>query len=194
MLDLIEYIKQFGLSNLEKKYSIGINRAEQYPNLICLKYSHWASPFSEKLVRQARGIILDESNDWRIISYPYDKFFNYGEKYAATINWNNAKVYDKLDGSLLVLYYYDRQWLVQTSGTADARVKSKSDRLVSRIQNTYDLYRDIPSQKEFANSIKDSPFRKILFSLRNGKSQSIKEALRGIPKSNLKFFYNKFSS
>ncbi len=30
------------------------------------------------------------------------------------------KVYEKLDGSLMVLYFYDRAWHVQSSGTPDA--------------------------------------------------------------------------
>lgn len=109
MINLVENLRAIGLKTLEKKYAININRHKKYPNLVCLKYSHRDSPFNEKIVCQARGIILDEAANWQIVSYPYDKFFNHGEQYAAAIDWNSAKVYDKLDGSLMVLYYYDRR-------------------------------------------------------------------------------------
>jgi len=55
-----------------------------------------------------------------VVSYPYDKFLNYGEPNATAINWDLARVQDKLDGSLMTLYFYDGQWRVQSSGTPDA--------------------------------------------------------------------------
>lgn len=72
------------------------------------------------VVQQCRGIILDESEDWAVVSYPYDKFFNYGESNAAVIDWDAAIVQDKLDGSLMTLYFYNGEWRVQSSGTPDA--------------------------------------------------------------------------
>ncbi|MBL1210412.1 T4 RnlA family RNA ligase [Geminocystis sp. GBBB08] len=119
-MELQEYLRQEGLEQLINNYYIKVNRHQKYPNLVCLKYSQIESPMSEKIVQQSRGIILDESNNWEIVSYAYDKFFNYSEPLASEINWNHATVYDKLDGSLMVLYYYNNQWQVQSSGTADA--------------------------------------------------------------------------
>lgn len=79
------------------------------------------------VVQQCRGIILDESNDWQVIARPYDKFFNLGEGNAAPIDWSTAKVYEKLDGSLMSLYWYDNQWHVASSGTPDAMGECNSD-------------------------------------------------------------------
>ncbi|MEA5472239.1 RNA ligase [Spirulina sp. 06S082] len=122
-MELIEYLRDRGLENLCHQYHIKANRHHQYPNLVCLKYSQIESPMEEKIVQQSRGIILDEEKDWEIVSYSYNKFFNYGEPNAVEIDWNHATVYDKLDGSLMVLYYYDDQWRVQSSGTPDATGK-----------------------------------------------------------------------
>lgn len=36
-------------------------------------------------MRECRAIILDRDNDWKVVSYPYNKFFNYGEKWADPI-------------------------------------------------------------------------------------------------------------
>ena len=51
------------------------------------------------LVAECRGIILDEQDDWRVVSYPFDKFFNYNESKAAVLDWSQGvDVYEKLDG------------------------------------------------------------------------------------------------
>ncbi len=101
-------------------YAIKVVAHRQYPHLISLKYSQIDSPMGEKIVQQCRGIVLDRSQDWAIVSYPYDKFFNYGEGHRATVNWSTARVYEKLDGSLMTLYFYEGAWHVQSSGTPDA--------------------------------------------------------------------------
>jgi RNA ligase len=124
-MELQQYLRAHGLEKLIADYSIKSVTHKQYPHLISLKYSQIDSPMGEKIVQQCRGIVLDRSNNWEIISYPYDKFFNYGEGngevfYSASIDWSTAKVYEKLDGSLMTLYFYDGAWRVQSSGTPDA--------------------------------------------------------------------------
>jgi hypothetical protein len=118
-MELQEYLRANGLEKLVETYHISAVPHQQYSNLVCLKYSMIDSPIGQIVVRQSRGIIFDRDKDWEIISYPYDKFFNYGEGKAATIDWSTAKVYEKLDGSLMVLYYYDDKWHVSSSGTPD---------------------------------------------------------------------------
>lgn len=73
----------------------------------------------ETIVQQCRGLIVDESDDWAIVSHPFDKFFNVGEINASTIGWHSARVYEKLDGSLMSLYFYDGAWQVASSGVPD---------------------------------------------------------------------------
>jgi len=61
------------------------------------------------------------NDEYSVVAYPYKKFFNYNEKFAAKLNWNQpVRVYEKLDGSLCTLYYYDGQWWVSSSGAASA--------------------------------------------------------------------------
>ena len=119
-MELQDYLRTKGLENLTQEYNIKVNRHSEIENLVCLKYSQVESPMGEKIVQQCRGIILNESNNWEIVSYPYDKFFNYGECHAPKLDWDTAKVYDKLDGSLMTLFYYEGEWRVQSSGMADA--------------------------------------------------------------------------
>lgn len=122
-MELQNYLKTKGLTSLQSEYKIKVNRHQEFNNLVCLKYSQLESPLEQLIVQQCRGIILDEANNWSVVSYPYDKFFNYGESSAANINWDNALVYEKLDGSLMTLFFYQGEWRVQSSGTADASGK-----------------------------------------------------------------------
>ena len=118
-MELQDYLRSKGLKKLTQEYNLKVNRHSNFNNLVCLKYSQLESPLGEKIVQQCRGIILDEANNWEIVSYPYDKFFNYGESYAPSLDWDTARVYEKLDGSLMTLYYYQQEWQVQSSGMAD---------------------------------------------------------------------------
>ena len=105
---------------LENTYYIKHRRHKIYPNLVLFKYNQIESPFAELLVQECRGIILDEANNWSVVSFPYKKFFNYGESLAADINWNTARVFEKMDGSLCTVYTYAGKVHVATSGTPDA--------------------------------------------------------------------------
>lgn len=118
-MELQNYLREQGLTSLCNEFKIKVNRHQNFTNLVCLKYSQLESPLEHKIVQQCRGIILNESQNWQIVSYPYNKFFNYGETQAANIDWDSSVVYDKLDGSLMILYYYQGEWRVQSSGTAD---------------------------------------------------------------------------
>lgn len=88
------------LAELKELYGIKTSRHEIYPNLVLFKYSQVESPFSEPLVRECRGIILDEAANWDVVCYTFSKFWNHGEVLAAEIDWNTATVYEKLDGCL----------------------------------------------------------------------------------------------
>ncbi|MEO1623286.1 MAG: 2'-5' RNA ligase, partial [Cyanobacteria bacterium J06632_3] len=100
-LALQTYLKTKGLEALQKAFGIKVRRHRQFEHLVCFKYSQYESPMDERVVQQSRGIVLDEANDWAVVSYPYDKFFNYGESNAAALYWASAVVQDKLDGSLM---------------------------------------------------------------------------------------------
>jgi hypothetical protein len=115
-----DYLAAHSLEELQSAYAIPAKRHRLFPNLVMLKYNQINSPMNELIVQQCRGIILDETNGWAAVSYPFDKFFNYGEPNAAGIDWPHAKVYEKLDGSLMTLYWYQGAWQVASSGTPDA--------------------------------------------------------------------------
>lgn len=118
-LNVIKFLRENSLSALEEKYFIKFTRHNKYNNLVLLKYNQINSPVNE-ITKECRGIILDENNNWNVISFPYCRFFNYGEGNASNIDWKSARVYEKIDGSLMTLYYYNNEWHVSSSGVPDA--------------------------------------------------------------------------
>lgn len=74
--------------------------------------------FSDPIVREARGIIIDIPTG-KILCWPFEKFFNWGEPNAAEIDWNTARVQEKIDGSIIKMWH-DNGWNISTMATIDA--------------------------------------------------------------------------
>lgn len=89
---------------------------------IMFSYDQIRSDFSYTIVREARGIIF-RKGEWEYpVCHAFDKFGNYGESYAPEIDWSTAFVTEKVDGSLMKVWYdlSDRTWHISTNGTIDA--------------------------------------------------------------------------
>ncbi len=97
-------------------YNLKITRDDCY---IIFKYNQLSSDFNLPLVRECRGIILREA-DYKVVCHAFDKFGNYGESYCPEIDWNTASVQQKIDGSLMKVWYDNDKWHVSTNGTIDA--------------------------------------------------------------------------
>lgn len=102
-------------------YCVKISRETMFGRrLVMFKYSQFDSDFTDPLVRECRGIILDEDT-FDVVSYAFDKFGNYGEPYCPEIDWKTARVGEKLDGSLCKLVKFpDGNLLISTNGSIDA--------------------------------------------------------------------------
>lgn len=123
LLKIQSYLREFGLDSAIDKFKI---LAKPKGNLILLKYNQIESDFSYGEVKECRGLILDSSNNWEIVCYPFYKFFNIGESNCSDIDWNTSKVFTKIDGSLISFYFYNNEWNVSTSGVLDAHTQVNS--------------------------------------------------------------------
>lgn len=121
MLKIQDYLLSGkSLDDLAVEYAIKSTTHSRYPELVSLKYNQLNSPRDHPLVRECRGIVLDRTQNWQVVARPFDRFFNHGESLAEDIDWKSARVQEKVDGTLCVVYPYDRLWHVATTGTADA--------------------------------------------------------------------------
>jgi len=68
-----------------------------------------------EITMQCRGLILDEN--YQIIARPFEKFFNLGEMENQLIPDEPFDVYEKMDGSLGILYWYQGKAFIATRGS-----------------------------------------------------------------------------
>ena len=119
MLAIQKYLAEHGLEKAINTFEL---KSRDYNHKILLKYDQLSSAtlmaFPE--VQDCRGIVL-EKNTWKVMSLAFRKFFNAEESNAAKIDWNTASVLEKLDGSMIQLYYdwIDSKWYAGTTGTAN---------------------------------------------------------------------------
>lgn len=98
-------------------YNLKISEDDGY---VLFKYNQIASDFNEEICKEARGLILDSQDDFRVVRYAFKKFFNIDEDYAAHIDWDTAVATEKIDGSIMSVWYARNKWHLSTNGTIDA--------------------------------------------------------------------------
>ena len=127
MLEIQKIIKDIGIDETVKLYSLIYKRKD---NLVLLKYNSIESPKDVIAVQECRGLIL-EYGTWKVISYPFKRFFNIQEGFAVKVDWESLKLFKKLDGSLIHLSYYDdeKMWLVNTSGNINGECRANDTQL-----------------------------------------------------------------
>lgn len=86
---------------------------------VIFNYDQIRSDFTIPIVREARGIIFRKGKWENPVCWPFTKFFNFGEPTAAEIDWGTAFVSEKVDGSLIKVWW-DSGWKISTNGTVDA--------------------------------------------------------------------------
>lgn len=120
MLHIQQYLRQHGVEKTVEDFKL-IHKVKGHLNMF--KYNQIESDYALPEVQECRGLILD-SRDWSIVCYTFHKFFNHQEGFAHPIDWQSALVMQKLDGSIIQMYYFENEWHVATSGTIDADTTS----------------------------------------------------------------------
>ena len=146
----------------DKKIKVGFDfessEKSQSATYGILKYDIDAN-FNDPIVKQSRGIIFDADARARgereglVVCRPFNKFSNYSEDSADKIDWNSARVEQKIDGSLIKLWNAnserDNEWHFSTNGTIHA-----SDAQVNEEMNFQELI-------EKSDNFKDIDFSKL---------------------------------
>ena len=79
----------------------------------------------DDITLNCRGLVLD--NEGNVIAKPFPKFFNYEEHKPEDIPNEYFEVYEKMDGSLGIIFHYEGEWLIATRGsfTSEQAIKGK---------------------------------------------------------------------
>jgi RNA ligase len=134
------------LDTLKKYYADGLLHKQNHPTLDLTIWNYSPKVQYEKLwddiTLQCRGLVTNSKGD--IIARPFKKFFNYEEHKPEDIPNENYVVYEKMDGSLGILFNYEGEWILVTRGsfTSPQAIKGKEildrhDISAWRKDNTY---------------------------------------------------------
>ncbi len=118
----------FTIDELETMISEGYVRMTKHPEKPLYIYNYTAKAqygnMWNEVTLLCRGLILDEQ--YHIIARPFVKFFNYGETANQVIPSESFEVFDKMDGSLGILYWWNDRPYIATRGsfTSDQAIKA----------------------------------------------------------------------
>lgn len=105
------------LENLNEEFGIKVCYHTDLP-LVILNYDQISSPKTHPITVCCRGLIL-EIGTWNVVARSFNRFFNLGEceDLQKDFNWNDFYAFEKVDGSLINMFYYDGQWHMATRGS-----------------------------------------------------------------------------
>jgi RNA ligase len=124
---------------LDKYYEQGLLYKQTHPTLPLTIWNYTEKVQYEGLwdevTSMCRGLVTDEEG---IVARPFRKFFNIEEgKHTPTSEFD---VYEKMDGSLGILFFYKNEWVFASRGsfTSDQALKFKE--IFTKKYNTSHLY------------------------------------------------------
>lgn len=131
-MDLLEYLNKYyagTISGLEAdmadKFGVSVKHSPQFPKLWLFKYDMITVKWSRPLPHMCRGTICELTHDgeWKLVSYPFDKFFNFHEPNCSLTAEEYAhhpqdfRLAEKADGTCIQVYKYEDVWRASTLGT-----------------------------------------------------------------------------
>ena len=119
MLQIQKFIREHGFDKAVKTFQL---KVREYDHKVLLKYDQLSAPtlMANIEVQECRGLVL-EKGTWNVMSLAFTKFFNADESNAHKVDWNTANVLEKLDGTLIQVYWdwTNKEWYAGTTGTAE---------------------------------------------------------------------------
>jgi hypothetical protein len=120
MLKVVNYINMFPNDWRDRLSAAPFClKIKEEDGFIMFNYSQIESDFYNEIVHECRGLILRDN--FVPACVPFYKFGNYGEGYTPDIDWDTARVQEKVDGSIIKTWYDDLSgWRVSTNGVINA--------------------------------------------------------------------------
>jgi T4 RnlA family RNA ligase len=84
----------------------------------------------DDITKRCRGLVLD--NDGNIIAKGFDKFFNMEEHSLSEIPDETFEVFEKMDGSLGILFWYQGNWIFASKGSFTSEQAMRGREILSK--------------------------------------------------------------
>lgn len=124
------------IEELKEAVDKGLVAVQKHPTLDLFIYNYTAKVQYERLwsdiTLACRGLILDA--EYNIVARPFPKFFNLGEQVNQVVPEMQFEVYDKMDGSLGIMYWHDDKPYIATRGSFNSEQAKKANAML------YDKY------------------------------------------------------
>lgn len=144
MLKVQEYLLAHSLDDLAKEHGVYARFSKQNPKKFTLNYDMLEAKDGDPIAEECRGLVLEATcnvvcdeipgnpfcsahpgfGPTKVLAYPFKRFYNHGQGAAANVDWESAKFFEKLDGTLCIVYYDHSLgvWSVGTRSVPDADV------------------------------------------------------------------------
>ena len=138
-----EHITKKRLLAAYKRGDITLRRHPKHRNLVLAKYTHKYA-YSKKtacdwdmLTLACRGLVFDMEGEGRVLARPFDKFFNYFEHSELSqyqfmpqlFTLDNYRVYEKMDGSFIIAFWYKDELIMTTTGAWDSEQAQEAHKI-----------------------------------------------------------------
>jgi len=125
--NVIDFLNEHGLDRLKEEFGIKYSQNEAYPDLYVLNYDQIESSKCKDhpIVKQCRSLVVEYTGySWRIVSRSFDRFFNEGEV-EHDHDVTELTACEKVDGSLVSVFWYEDQWLYRTKSMIEPEPEMK---------------------------------------------------------------------
>lgn len=132
LLRVQEYLQTKSLSDLKRDHGV---KHRIVDHKVSLNYDQIESKHGDKLAGECRGLILRRTTnntidpdeifgESRVLACAFPRFYNMAESCAEKIDWETARIQEKLDGTLTILYYDNikKEWHVATRSVPEANL------------------------------------------------------------------------
>lgn len=130
------------IETLEKYHNDGLILKQIHPTFDLTIWNYTPKVQYEKLwddvTIQCRGLVTNSKGE--VVARPFKKFFNYEEHKPGDIPNEEYEVYEKMDGSLGILFNYENEWILATRGSFTSPQSIKGKELLEK----YNYNRLIP--------------------------------------------------
>ncbi|MFB9076621.1 T4 RnlA family RNA ligase [Flavobacterium procerum] len=117
---------------LKEMISANYVRVNKHPEQDLYIYNYTQNAQFERVWNEitiaCRGLILDK--DLNVVARPFPKFFNLGEMENEILPETSFEVYDKMDGSLGILYWINDQPFIASRGSFSSEQSDKANEML----------------------------------------------------------------
>lgn len=129
------------LNILEQYHNDGLLQKQTHPTYDLTIWNYTAQVSYEKLwdevTLMCRGLITD--GDGNIVAHCIPKFFNWEELDPNDIPNEPFEMFEKIDGSLGIVFYYNDEWILASRGSFTSDQAIKGNEMLKNLNTKYGL-------------------------------------------------------